>query len=55
MNCANIFCIYNLKNKCILKKITINLYGICDDCIYPNIDEKILEEAKTELLKEYED
>lgn len=54
MKCENEFCIYQYKNKCTLKEIEIDSFGICADCIYPNIDEKILIEAKLKLLKNYD-
>lgn len=55
MNCENYFCIYNFKNKCIVENISINIYGMCGDCIYPDIDKQILEDAKLKLLKDFED
>lgn len=54
MNCENNFCIYQNKDKCILDEISIDSSGMCTECIYPNIDEKILNQAKLKLLKKYE-
>ena len=54
MNCENSFCIYQSKGKCILKNVDINNFGMCTECIYPNIDEKIIDDAKLKLLKKYE-
>ena len=54
MNCENIFCIYQSKSKCILENVDINNMGMCADCIYPDIDEKLINDAKSELLKKYE-
>lgn len=54
MNCENDFCIYQNKGKCILDKIDIDSLGMCAECIYPDIDEEILMQAKLKLLKKYE-
>ena len=54
MNCENYFCIYQSKGKCTLNKIDINNLGMCTECIYPDIDEEIINKAKLKLLKEYE-
>lgn len=36
-----------------LEKVGIDSLGMCTECIYPDIDEKILNQAKLELLKKY--
>ena len=54
MKCENNFCIYQSKSKCTLKEIEIDSLGMCVDCIYPDIDEKVLNKAKSKLLKNYE-
>ena len=54
MKCENSFCIYESNGKCILKNISIDGLGMCTECIYPAIDEKILADAKQKLLKIYE-
>lgn len=54
MKCENGFCIYQSKGKCILENVVINSLGMCTECIYPDIDEKILNQAKSKLLKYYE-
>lgn len=53
MNCENKFCIYQNEGKCMLNKVDIDSLGMCADCIYPDIDEKVLNQAKLELLREY--
>ena len=53
MNCENTFCIYESNGKCILENVVINNLGMCTECIYPDINEKIVNEAKSELLKKY--
>ncbi len=54
MNCENKFCIYQNEGKCMLNKVDIDSLGMCADCIYPDIDEKILNQAKLKLLREYQ-
>lgn len=54
MKCENNFCIYQDKGRCILNKVSIDSLGMCTECTYPNIDEKILNQAKLKLLKDYE-
>lgn len=55
MNCENSFCIYQSKGKCTIDKINIGILGMCTDCIYPDIDEEVLEQAKFELLKKFKE
>ena len=54
MNCENSFCIYQSKGKCTLDKINIDSLGMCTECIYPDIDEEIINQAKLKLLKNHE-
>ena len=54
MNCENYFCIYQSKNKCTLNEVSIDSLGMCTKCIYPDIDEKTLHQAKVKILKKYE-
>ena len=54
MKCENNFCIYQNNGRCILDKIDIDSLGMCAECIYPDIDEKTLNQAKLKLLKKYE-
>ncbi len=51
MKCENKFCIYQCKGKCIIKEVSIDDLGMCSQCIYPSIDEKILNIAKLKSLK----
>ena len=55
MECENSLCIYERDRKCILKKISVNMLGICDDCIYPSIDDEVLNSLKEKTLKRLED
>ena len=54
MKCENNFCIYQCSGKCILDEVSIDNLGVCTECIYPDIDEEILYQAKLKLLKRYE-
>ena len=36
-----------------LNRVDIDSLGMCADCIYPDIDEKVLNQAKLKLLREY--
>ena len=54
MKCQNDLCIYQTNGVCLLEEISIDNLGMCTDCIYPNIDEQILNDAKLKLLKKYE-
>ncbi len=54
MRCKNDFCIYQSEEKCTLEEICIDCSGLCANCIYPDIDEKILTQAKLKLLRKYD-
>ncbi len=54
MKCENNFCIYQNKGNCIFEKVSIDSLGMCAECIYPDIDEEVLTQAKLRLLKKYE-
>ena len=53
MKCENYFCIYQLDDICQLEEIDIDVSGKCTSCIYPEIDKKILDNAKDALLCKY--
>lgn len=55
MECENSLCIYERDRKYILEKISVNMLGICDDCIYPSIDDEVLNSLKEKTLKRLED
>lgn len=46
MKCENIFCIYCDGDRCELEEISLDISGICTECIYIEIDEKLLSELK---------
>lgn len=54
MNCENEFCIYQRGGNCTISHISIDNFGRCADCIYPDIDKKQLLHLKRKLLKKYE-
>ncbi len=54
MRCENIFCIYQSNGRCTLDEVSMDILGMCTECIYANIDKDILEQARVKLLKEYE-
>ncbi len=55
MKCENRFCIYQCDGVCKIAEISIDSLGMCTACIYPDLDDKVLNQAKLKLLKEYEE
>ncbi|MBP3706821.1 MAG: hypothetical protein J6J13_06220 [Clostridia bacterium] len=53
MECQNMFCIYQKRDKYILDEISLDISGRCECCIYPDVEEDILNVAKMKLLKKY--
>lgn len=54
MKCENSFCIYQSEGKCLLDIVEIDNMGMCTECIYPNIDKEVLNQAKLKFLNNYE-
>ena len=54
MICENIFCIYQRKDQCVLKEISLDITGACAHCIYVDIGQKMLEEMKENQLQNIE-
>lgn len=54
MKCENNFCIYQANGACRLEEISIDQMGMCESCVYPELDKEYLEDKKTELLKTLE-
>lgn len=50
MKCDNSFCVYQANGKCVLNKIDIDISGMCTECIYADLDEEILNQAKLKIL-----
>ena len=55
MNCSNNFCIYWSEGKCLLKKISLDESGKCEECILVDIDESQLAVLRKKLLDKYEE
>ena len=55
MKCEHIFCIYQSDGECTADEIGIDETGMCDSCIYPNLEEAVLKKAKTDLLNKFDD
>ncbi|MBQ9355592.1 MAG: hypothetical protein IJT84_07950 [Clostridia bacterium] len=52
MKCENYFCIYETNGNCILKEISLDVNGICEECIYPSISQELLEKEKKRVLSQ---
>ena len=55
MKCDNCYCIYQSKGKCTLKRIQIDVSGMCSEKIYVDLDNLTLTEVKTKLLKSFDE
>jgi hypothetical protein len=51
INCENRFCIYWKKNKCALRRATLDIMGCCQECVYVEIDERVLNRVRQKILK----
>ena len=54
MRCENLFCIYFNENFCTLDEITLNIQGICTNCILVNVEESILKTQRENLVSKFE-
>jgi len=52
VKCENRFCIYFKKGECSLKEITLDIQGICTECIYVDIPEETLDERRLNILSQ---
>lgn len=55
MNCENVFCVYQSKGKCTLEEISIDISGECSECIYIDVADEVLDEAKRILLERFKE
>ena len=55
MKCENCFCVYWSDRICLLDEIEIGFAGMCESCIYINIDSEALDKIRAEQLKRLED
>ena len=53
MRCENIFCIYWKNEECILGEVSLDIMGNCQDCIYVDIEDDVLENYRNKLLNKY--
>lgn len=54
MKCETIFCIYWKKNDCILDEISLDIQGLCQDCIYVTLVKALLRKERKKALLRYE-
>lgn len=54
MRCDNVFCIYWADERCSLDKISLDIRGCCENCIYINADDARLEEKRAQLLLKFD-
>ena len=54
MQCENMFCIYWKEGKCLLDKISLDIMGCCQECIYVDIGEESLRMAREKAIEKYE-
>ena len=54
MECLLELCIYWENKCCTLKNISVNRYGMCDDCILISFDEDMLQKRREEILAYYD-
>ncbi len=54
LSCQNEFCVYQNRGNCVLENIQLDIQGNCMECIYVNINEKILNTLKEKHLKKLE-
>ena len=52
MLCDNVFCIYEANGNCLLKQIELDFGGRCKECIFPDINELILDSKKKKARQE---
>ena len=55
MNCTNKFCVYCDGKKCQLKEISIGTLGICEEFIFVNIEDEILNSKKKAMIEQWND
>lgn len=50
MQCENHFCIYWDSGICLLDKISLDVQGSCQDCIYVELEEELLKRERKNAL-----
>ena len=54
MTCENHFCIYWSDDSCLLQDIHLDILGCCRACIYIDVPEETLEQARRNLREIYD-
>ena len=54
MICENKFCIYYSDHICTLDSISLDSAGTCTNCIYIDLEEALLETARKQMHKKFE-
>lgn len=55
MHCDNVFCIYWSEKACMLNKVSLDIQGNCQDCIYVNIEKDVLQRQREKVLKSFDE
>ncbi len=55
LTCENRFCVYWKEDLCTLDEIELNILGMCESCIYIDIDDDVLNELRTDQLNKLEE
>lgn len=50
IKCENYFCVYFYKGLCRLEAINLSVTGLCNSCIYVDVDEIYLNKQREKLL-----
>ena len=53
MRCENLYCMYWSCDRCTLDKISLNVVGSCEECIYVSIPEEVLQRERERALLRY--
>ena len=51
INCENYLCVYFYNGFCRLENITLSVGGLCNSCIYIDIDEKYLDQQRKKIAE----
>ena len=46
MQCEQEYCVYNENSNCLVRDISVNIFGMCESCIIVSLDEELLEKEK---------
>lgn len=54
IQCGNHFCIYYDNAVCLLNSVSLDIVGLCSNCIYVDIEQEYLATQRKRLLRELE-